>query len=157
VRLLRFAVIVLFASMLLVETGRAVAQSGDNPCRSIGTDDTVRPIPQSLVPVAKRVFGLRMEDQQVRRSTVFRCADGHILLCNYGANLPCGKANADHRLPQAEAWCREHADTDFIPRYVLPIGNIYNWRCAAGTPTIVAQIETIDPRGFVARYWKPAE
>jgi len=38
-----------------------------------------------------------------------------------------------------------------------PIGNIYNWRCAAGTPTIVAQIETIDPRGFVARYWKPAE
>ena len=157
VRLLRLAVIVLFASMLLVETGRAVAQSGENPCRSIGTDDTVRPIPQSLVPVAKRIFGLRMEDQQVRRSTVFRCADGHILLCNYGANLPCGKANADHRLPQAEAWCREHADTDFIPRYVLPIGNIYNWRCSAGTPKIVAQIETIDPRGFVARYWKPAE
>jgi len=120
VRLLRLAVIVLFASMLLVETGRAVAQSGENPCRSIGTDDTVRPIPQSLVPVAKRIFGLRMEDQQVRRSTVFRCADGHILLCNYGANLPCGKANADHRLPQAEAWCRDHADTDFIPRYVLP-------------------------------------
>ena len=154
---MRSAVLVLFASMLLVATGRAVAHSGENPCRSIGTEETLRPIPQSLVPVAKRVFRLRVADQQVRRSTVFRRADGHILLCNYGANLPCGKANADHRLPQAEAWCREHADTDFIPRYILPIGNIYNWRCAAGTPVIVAQVETIDPRGFVARYWKPAE
>jgi len=117
---LRSAVLVLFASMLLVATGRAVAHSGENPCRSIGTEETLRPIPQSLVPVAKRVFRLRVADQQVRRSTVFRRADGHILLCNYGANLPCGKANADHRLPQAEAWCRDHADTDFIPRYVLP-------------------------------------
>jgi len=143
--------------MLLVETGRALAQTGENPCRSIGTDDTVRPIPQSMVPVAKRIFGLRMAGPQVRRSTVFRCADGHILLCNYGANLPCGKANADRRLPQAEAWCREHADDDFVPRYMLPIGNIYHWRCVAGTPKIVVQIETIDPRGFVARYWKPAE
>jgi hypothetical protein len=154
---LRSAVVVLFASMLLVATGRAVAQSGENPCQAIGADDTVRPIPKSLVPVAKRIFRLSMPDQQVRRSTVSRCADRRLLLCTFGANLPCGKANADKRLPRAEAWCLEHGDADFIPRYMIPIGNIYSWRCAAGTPTIVAQIETIDPRGFVARYWKPAE
>jgi hypothetical protein len=124
-------------------------------CRRYGTDDKLRPIPQSLVPIAKRLFGLdRMPDEQIRRSTVFRCADGRTLLCNYAANLPCGKANTDRHLPGAEAWCREHREADFIPRFAIPSGNIYNWRCFAGAPDIVSQIEEIDPRGFVARYWK---
>lgn len=155
--LLQSAVVVLFASLFLVATRRAAPQNVENPCQATGTDDAIRPIPQSLVLVSKRIFRLRMPDQQVRRSTVFRCADGYTLLCTYGADLPCGMANTDQRLPQADAWCREHADAGFVPRYMIPIGNIYNWHCAAGTPKIAAQIETIDPRGFGAQYWKPAE
>ena len=79
------------------------------------------------------------------------------MLCTYGANLPCGKANSDRRLPGAEAWCRDHPSADFIPRYAIPAGNIYGWRCAAGIPEFVDRIEDVDPRGFVARYWKPAD
>jgi len=127
-------------------------------CGQKETDDTLQPLPQSLVPAAKRLFGLgNMPQQQIRRSTVFRCADGHVLLCTYGANLPCGKANSDRRLPGAEAWCRDHPDADFIPRFAIPSGNIYNWRCAAGAPQILGLIDEIDPRGFVARYWKPLD
>ena len=140
-----------FSLLALFGAEAAVADA----CRGGVTDDTLRPIPQSLVPAAKQLFGLsRMPDEQIRRSTVFRCAEGHTLLCNYGANLPCGKANTDRRLPGAEPWCREHREADFIPRFAIPSGNIYNWRCFAGAPEIVSQIEEIDARGFVARYWK---
>jgi hypothetical protein len=115
----------------------------------------LRAIPQSLVPAAKRLFGLdRMPEAQIRRSTVLRCADGRTLLCNYGANLPCGKANSDRRLPGAEAWCREYPGADFVPRFAIPSGNIYSWRCSGGVPKIVSQADEINPRGFVTRYWK---
>jgi hypothetical protein len=146
------------ALILLALAGGAAAQDPTRFCREKGTDDELRPIPQTLVPAAKRLFGLvRMPEGQIRRSTVFRCADGHTMLCTYGANLPCGKANSDRRLPGAEAWCRDHPSADFIPRYAIPAGNIYGWRCAAGIPEVVDRIEDIDPRGFVARYWKPAD
>lgn len=123
-------------------------------CRQIGTDDALRPIAPAMVPAAKRLFGLRMADRQVIRSTVFRCADGRTLLCNYGANLPCGKANSDRHLPGAQSWCRTHPRADFIPQYMIPSGNIYRWHCAGGAPEIAGQAEEIDRRGFVARYWK---
>jgi hypothetical protein len=76
-------------------------------CQKDATDDTLRSIPQSLVPAAKQLFGLvKVPDQQIRRSTVFRCAEGRVLLCNYGANLPCGKAKADRHPRGVVAWCR---------------------------------------------------
>lgn len=81
---------------------------------------------------------------RVRYRNPWRCADGHVLLCTYGANLPCGKANSDR-------------DLDFVPRFAIPWGNIYNWGCGDGTRKVIARIEDIDPRGFVARYWKPAD
>lgn len=127
-------------------------------CRAKGIDDTLRLIPQSLVPAAKRIFGLeRMPEEQIRRSTVFRCADGRVLLCTYGANLPCGKANTDRQSAGVEAWCRENPDADIVPNAAKPRGSIYDWRCIAGAAEMVAQPEEIDPRGFVSRYWKPLD
>jgi hypothetical protein len=143
--------------LLLLAAEQATAQDAVQLCREKGTDDDVRPIPQSLVPAAERIFGLRMRDQQVLHSTVYRCADGHVLLCTYGANLPCGKANSDRDLPGAEAWCRDHPNATFVPRFAIPRGNIYDWGCAGGSPKVIKQIEEIDPRGFVARYWNPAD
>jgi hypothetical protein len=37
------------------------------------------------------------------------------------------------------------------------VGNIYDWRCASASPKVIKQIEEVDPRGFVARYWKLAD
>jgi hypothetical protein len=112
------------ALILFLSAEHAKAQDRLQLCRQKGTDDGVSPIPQSLVPTAKRIFGLRMPDQQVLHSTVFRCADEHVLLCIYGANLPCGKANSDRDLPGAEAWCHDHPNADFVPRFAIPWGNI---------------------------------
>jgi hypothetical protein len=130
--------------LLLVAAEQARAQAVQL-CREKGTDDDLRPIPQSLVPAAKRIFGLRMPDRQVQRSTVFRCADEHVLLCTYGANLPCGKANSNRDVPGAEAWCRDHPNADFVPRFAIPRGNIYDWGCASGSPKVLKQIEESIP------------
>jgi hypothetical protein len=143
--------------LLLLTAEQAGGQDAVRLCREKGTDDDLRPIPQSLLPAAKKIFGLSMPNQQVLHSTVYRCADGHVLLCTYGANLPCGKVNSDRDLPGAEAWCRDHPNADFVPRFAVPSGNIYDWGCAGTSPKVIKQIEEIDPRGFVARYWKPAD
>jgi hypothetical protein len=31
---------------------------------------------------------------------------------------------------------------------------IYEWQCRAGTPLISHQVLHVDPRGFVAEFWK---
>jgi hypothetical protein len=127
-------------------------------CRGRATDDALRPIPQSLVPAAKQLFGLsRMPDKQVQRSTVFRCADRRVMLCTYGADLPCGKADTNRHPRGVAVWCRENPDADFVPNVARPWGSIYDWRCVAGAGEIVGQVEEIDPRGFVNRYWKPLQ
>jgi hypothetical protein len=45
---------------LLLAAEQARAQDAVQLCGEKGTDDDARPIPQSLVPAAKRIFGLRM-------------------------------------------------------------------------------------------------
>jgi hypothetical protein len=32
---------------------------------------------------------------------------------------------------------------------------MHEWRCHAGAPAIVRQTLRVDPRGFVAEFWKP--
>jgi hypothetical protein len=69
---------------------------------------------------------------------------------------PAGKRTPIAIYRGAEAWCRDHPNADFVPRFAIPWGNIYDWRCASGSAKVVKQIEEIDRHGFVARYWKPA-
>lgn len=134
------------------------ALAADAPCRDVGTDDTARPIPDSLVAAASRLFGLQaMPPEQIRRSTWYRCSAGRVLLCNGGANLPCGKADASARLPAADAWCAQHPGAAFIPMYVTGHDTIYRWRCSGGRAATEGAPMEVDQRGFIARYWKPAD
>src|SRR6266581_95869 len=59
----------MLATVLLLAPG-AGAQEAARLCREMGTDDTLRAVPASLVPAAKRLFALRMPSSQVRRATV---------------------------------------------------------------------------------------
>jgi hypothetical protein len=138
-----------------VMTGPAAA---DPLCGAASTDDTLRPIPETLVPAATRLFRLEaMPAEQVRQTTYFRCAGGRVLLCTTGANLPCGKANTGRHLQAADAWCAEHPRSDFIPAYVTGHDSIYRWRCRGGRAAPVGAAMKLDRRGFIARYWKPAD
>jgi hypothetical protein len=138
-----------------------MAASADSPqelCRASETDDTPREIPDSLVPDSVRLFGLdAMPAEQVRRSTLYRCDAGRVLVCNLGANLPCGKANTSRDLPAADAWCAENAGSDFIPMYVTGHDTIYRWRCNGTKATVSGEPLQVDRGGFIARLWKPVD
>jgi hypothetical protein len=144
--------------LLLLAIATASPASADQLCRATGTNDTLRPIPESLVPAATRLFQLdAMPAEQIQRSTYFRCDAGRVLVCNIGANLPCGKANTSRQLPSADAWCAEHPGSDFIPMYVTGHDTIYRWRCSGVRAATIGAPAEVDRRGFIARYWKPAD
>lgn len=152
---LRLLLLVLAAGVLLAP----VAHADETPqahCRRVGVDDTLRPIPESLVPVAKRLFGLDAPDSVVQRMTVYRCMGAAVLVCTAGANLPCGKANLDRSLASASQYCRDNPDAPFIPMVVTGHDTIYRWRCR-GTKQVAGEpVEPVDARGFQARLWKVA-
>lgn len=152
------SVLLLAVALLVIPCVAAWAGPAQTLCRSGKTDDETRPIPSSLVPAAVRLFGLqRMSAEQVRRSTVYRCAEGRVLVCNLGANLPCDKANMSRDLPAADAWCAENAGSDFIPMFVTGHGTIYRWRCNGTKAAPVGKPLAVDRRGFIVELWKPAD
>ena len=146
----------LLAALFAATNASAAGQSA-SLCRAGVSDDMTRPLPASLAGAAGRLFGLHMPDDVIRRTVVYRCMDGKIMLCSAGANLPCGKANVSRDLPGAADWCRTHAEADYIPMFATGHDTIYRWRCTDGRPRIDGTIGTVDARGFVARYWKEAD
>jgi hypothetical protein len=142
--------------LLLAATQGAWAQiSPDEYCRQIGTDDALRAVPLSLVPTVVRLFHLQaMPVKQVERSTYFRCADRHILVCTVGANLACGKAETRRDLPGVKAWCVEHAGSQNVPAYVTGHATIYQWRCDGPWPVASPSALSVDQRGFISQNWK---
>ena len=144
----------LAVSLLVLPGMAAWADSAQKLCRGDATDDMPRPIPDLLVPAAVRLFGLEaMPAEQVRRSTLYRCAEGRVLVCNLGANLPCGKANTRAAIcRQADAWCAENAGSDFIPMYVTGHDTIYRWRCDGTKAAMIGRAA----RGRSARLYRAA-
>jgi len=140
-------------AVLTSEPGQA--QTPAAICARVGTDDTPRAIPEALAPAVNATFGTDMPAALAVKTTVFRCADGHVLVCTAGANLPCGPANTSPTPgPGVVDWCRDNWDAAFIPAAVVGHDTIYAWRCQDGAPHIVRQIEEVDPRGFIARFWR---
>jgi hypothetical protein len=123
-------------------------------CRRVGTDDTLRPLPASLVPQFLRQFGLHMPAEYAQRTGYIRCDGGKVLGCSVGANLPCGPSDTRRDIPGADAWCRENHDPDVIPAYVTGHASIYAWQCQGGRAVPVRQVAHPDDRGFIAEYWK---
>jgi hypothetical protein len=153
-----FAALAAAAVLLALPVMAARADPVQTLCQGDTTDDTPRPIPDSLVPESVRLFGLEaMPEEQVRSSTLYRCDAGRVLVCNLGANLPCGKANTSRDLPAADAWCAENAGSDFIPMYVTGHDTIYRWHCNGTKAAISGEPLQVDRRGFIARLWKPVD
>jgi hypothetical protein len=90
-------------------------------CANVGDDDGVKTIPAGLVAQARKLFfqpSAAVSDVEVRDTTSFRCMSGKIWLCNYGANLVCGKAN---RLVQQPFVRKTQAQTacPWLPRVMI--------------------------------------
>jgi hypothetical protein len=123
-------------------------------CHRVGIDDTVRPMPAEYGPAFQKAFGLNIAPNQAQGTGVVRCAQGAVMACSIGANLPCGKADTSRSKPAADAWCRANNNPAVIPAYVLGHATIYQWQCKDGRAVAGAPIEKLDARGFIARYWK---
>jgi hypothetical protein len=147
--------VIALAAVVTWSSAPARAETPSAVCTRIGTDDTLQPIPENLVPAVNAVFGIRMPIGMAVDTTVFRCVDGHVLVCTTGANLPCGQANSS-RTPGAGAvgWCHDHPDSTFIPAVATGHDTIYAWRCLDRRPKVIRQTQRVDARGFFARYWR---
>jgi hypothetical protein len=132
----------------------ALAETPDQYCARQGTDDRLQPIPADLVPAVNALFHTTMPRQVAIDTTVLRCLDAHVLVCTQGANLPCGKADTQRTTDGGTQWCRDHPDASFIPAYATGHATIFEWRCRGSVPEIARQLYEVDPRGFIAQYWK---
>jgi len=132
----------------------ALAASPGSVCRPAETDIATRPIPPPVAPAVIAAFEVRMTPAEVLGTGVIRCADGHLLACLAGANLNCGKADTRTSNPGARGWCRDHANSDFVPAFATGHDTIYAWRCDGPRAVIERQIDHVDRQGFVAENWK---
>jgi hypothetical protein len=130
----------------------AVVGSPRAYCARVGNDDELRSSPPSLTSAIKRLFDIA--GNNVPTAAYYRCAEGHVLVCWVGANLPCGKANTAKELAAVTQWCATHPNSDFIPMVVTGHDTLYSWRCAGGTAQAGAPVGKLDARGFFAEYWQ---
>jgi hypothetical protein len=96
---------------------------------------------------------------QFKQMTTWRCMDGRVYACNFGANIPCdSKANTDKTPTQAIIeYCQANPDVDFVPMAVTGHNVIYSWRCKAGVPELADQIDTVDAAGYQSSFWVPLQ
>jgi hypothetical protein len=92
---------------------------------------------------------------EFQRSAVWRCMDRSVWVCHFGANLPCMEKADTTQVPTAEmeGYCQENPAAEVIPAAVTGRATVYEWRCQDGKPTVVQQIFTVDPQGYLADFW----
>jgi len=91
----------------------------------------------------------------LEKATIWRCMDGKVYACNFGANLPCAsKANTSQAPTQAMAdYCKENQDSDFIPMYITGHETIYSWHCVKDVPQTLDQVDQADAQGYLQSIW----
>ncbi len=93
--------------------------------------------------------------REILGHAVWRCLNGKVLVCHFGANIPCTtKANSSRTSTAAmRDFCKTNTAAADIPATVTGRATVYQWRCARGMPKIVKQVFTPDPRGFLSDFW----
>ena len=137
----------------------ASAQDLQTYCAKVGNDDRVQPVPDALLPNARRMFDVPadMAASHVKATTSVRCMNGAVWLCNYGANLICEKADVRRSSPGADRFCKENPDSIGVPMSATGHATVYDWKCVSREARIIGQIVQIDGRGFMAENWKQLE
>lgn len=87
--------------------------------------------------------------------TTWRCMNGQVYACNYGANIPCDEQAVTTQVPTSavEDYCKANANSDFIPAVVTGRATVYAWGCVNGAPVISKQIDQPDAAGFLSSFW----
>ncbi len=143
-------------ALLALSPGLASAADMRARCARVGDDDRAIPIDASLVGAARAAFGLAADAPAdwVVASTVARCMGGAVWLCNAGANIPCGKADANRRNAGASAFCRQNPGAQTVPMSATGHATIYGYVCDGTRARVTKKFGAVDARGFVADSWK---
>ena len=132
----------------------AAVKTVDTPdARYVGT-----PVPDTIINGFKKAAGLESSSEpmdMLRQTTVWRCMDGKVYACNFGANLPCdAKANTDRTPSQAmQDYCTANPNSDFIPMSVTGHDSIYSWHCVQAKAEVLEQIGEVDAAGYLQEVW----
>jgi len=132
-------------------------------CRAVSTIDAPDarwsgdPVPRAIAVGLRKAFGMPTSAplEPFERGTSWRCMSGAVWACNVGANLPCEEKADTSRTPADPLvkFCRDAPDADVVPAAVTGRATVYAWRCRAGAPAVVRQVEHPDARGFLAGVW----
>ena len=84
----------------------------------------------------------------------WRCANGAVLACVYGANIPCdSKANTSQKPTQPIIdYCRQNPDSQFVPMVVTGHETSVSWACHGPDPVVIRS-EAVDAQGYQRSYW----
>ena len=92
---------------------------------------------------------------EFQKSAVWRCMDGQVWVCHFGANLPCQEKADTSQVPSSamEDFCEANPAAESIPAVVTGRATVYEWGCSEGKPVVVRQVFQVDPRGYLADFW----
>lgn len=131
-------------------------------CRAVGSVDSPDdryvgpPMPDSIIKGLIQQ-GIIPTDSppEFKINAVWRCMNGRVWVCHFGANLPCQeKADiSETSTPKMEDFCKTNPATDIIPAYVTGRATVYEWKCNDGKPKVVRQVFHVDPRGYLSEFW----
>jgi hypothetical protein len=169
--MLFLAVLLLLAACADTDSQRAVQQAFSDPyaycaaVRQIDTPDaryTGASLPDALFADYLAAAGLNAPadyPDSFKKMTIWRCMEGEVYVCNYGANIPCdSKANTDKQPTQAmQDFCTQSPDEPVIPMSVTGHNVIYDWHCVQGKPEIQGQISDVDAAGYPVNFWQLVE
>lgn len=149
--------LMLAAAIVVLSVSPALAQGFTDPvayCRHVGTID--RPDAHYTGPKlpAWMAAELHMKPDESRLME-WRCADGAVLACQYGANIPCdAKANTSRTpTPAIAQFCRDNPDADFVPMVVTGHETVVSWACRSRQP-VVTQVGEVDAQGYAKMFWQ---
>jgi hypothetical protein len=133
-------------------------------CAAVGTIDrpdaryTGTPVPDQIITGFKKAAGVEASTEPMdalRKSTIWRCMDAKVYVCNFGANLPCdSKADTDQTPTEAmKAFCAANPGSDFMPMAATGHATVFSWHCVTDVPTVLNQIGTVDAAGYLQQIW----
>ena len=149
----------LFASVVIASVAvPARSQSYTSPltyCGAVGTID--KPDGRYTGPKLPRWMARKLNLNSGDADKMeWRCANGAVLACLYGANIPCGSKANTNAQPTAAVrdYCRENPDASDIPKVVTGHETNVSWACRRGQPYVTGSAE-LDAQGYVKAYWQP--
>lgn len=147
-----------FVFGLLFLSSPAKAQSYSSPvgyCKAVGTID--RPDNRYTGPKLPRWMARKLNLASSDEDKMeWRCANGAVLACVYGANIPCGtkaNTNAQPTTPIRD-YCHQNPNVSFVPAVVTGHETNISWACRSGRPLVTGSA-ALDAQGYVKAYWHP--